>query len=842
MDKKNLLSKEDSFRIVNTALRNCANNVFNGDLEKIPQAFVEQQSNLIHCLHFELAHQLGLEIGKKTPLLRGVFYLEVSQIKKTGIDLFSFSKPEELIFRFIFWVQDKKEFDNQIEENISTAIKEYLAENQNIPGKITIRLDIEFMDDLQVHNGKGLSILLHGKELKAVSAWNYHGDMEKGEIQTGLTLFDTGIATESMLFEQAEAIEQLSEHQAKNFAYRYQEIKVALIRRLISDQLEYIQIAKDWFTLSDLKRIYERRIGLGKIGGKAAGMLLAERIITDNCEDQISKNITVPESYFLGSDLSYIFMAMNGLMHWNDQKYKSAEQIADDFATIQEVFSQGDFPPEYIYEFKNLLASVAGKPIIVRSSSQLEDNFGSSFAGKYQSFFLPNQGSDVENLKEFTQAITQIYAWTFNPDVLLYRRSRGFQDYDERMAILVQTVQGEKFGKYYFPFGAGVAFSRNLFRWSPQIKKEAGLARLVWGLGTRAVQRIGDDYPRIIALSHPTLQPDDSTEALRFYSQQMIDCIDLENNCLVSLPIKNLIKPGYKSLRYLVQIEQDGYFSTPRSRIKNEDIEKIAITYHELLARTPFAGMLSSVLQTLETHYHVPVDIEFTVKIPEPLSNQPEVELVILQCRPQSILQKSGKAVFPKEIRSKDVVFLTHYMVPQGVLEDIRYVLFVNHEEYFNLPTAAARNKLGRIIASINEKMEEKSFICVGPGRWGTTNFDLGVFIKYGDIHKSAALVELFSKEIGSAPEPSLGTHFFQDLMEGNIYPVAIDLDKMDTIFSDEFFYETPNLISDWVETDEEIMNCLKVISVDRFRSGHVIRIIMDDELSKALAYLEPQA
>ena len=96
------------------------------------------------------------------------------------------------------------------------------------------------------------------------------------------------------------------------------------------------------------------------------------------------------------------------------------------------------------------------------------------------------------------------------------------QDYDERMAILIQVVKGEKFKDYFFPQAAGVAFSRNLYRWAPQIRREDGFIRLVWGMGTRAVDRVGNDYPRLVALSHPLLRPNSSPEAIRRYSQQLL--------------------------------------------------------------------------------------------------------------------------------------------------------------------------------------------------------------------------------------------------------------------------------------------------------------------------------
>ncbi len=202
-------------------------------------------------------------------------------------------------------------------------------------------------------------------------------------------------------------------------------------------------------------------------------------------------------------------------------------------------------------------------PLIVRSSSLLEDNFGASFAGKYESIFCPNQGSLKENLQELTRAISRVYATTLNPDALLYRRSRGLLDYDERMAVLIQVVVGDTHGNYFFPQTAGVAFSHNQFRWSPQIQTEAGFVRLVWGLGTRAVDRVGNDYPRLIALSHPLLYPSNSIKSMRKYSQQFVDLIDLKENQFCTLLIKDVISPEHDGIRLFAQLEQDGYHSKP---------------------------------------------------------------------------------------------------------------------------------------------------------------------------------------------------------------------------------------------------------------------------------------
>ncbi len=167
--------------------------------------------------------------------------------------------------------------------------------------------------------------------------------------------------------------------------------------------------------------------------------------------------------------------------------------------------------------------------------------------------------------------------------------------------------------------------------------------------GTRAVERVGNDYPRLVALSHPTLQPDDNCEAIRRYSQQYVDLIDLEENTFKTMPVQVVIKPNYPTLRYMAQIEQDGYFTTPRGRVMEAEIPRLAITYDELLRRTPFAFVLRNLLHLLEESYHGAVDMEFTVQIPDPRASQPQVKISLLQCRPQSTLKPTLPVMRPKK-------------------------------------------------------------------------------------------------------------------------------------------------------------------------------------------------
>lgn len=316
-----------------------------------------------------------------------------------------------------------------------------------------------------------------------------------------------------------------------------------------------------------------------------------------------------------------------------------------------------------------------------------------------------------------------------------------------------------------------------------------------------------------------------------------MDVIDLEENALKTLPVQEVLNSQYPFLRFLAQVEQDGYFITPRM-LMEADVPRLAITFNDFLKRSSFPLQLSQLLHMLEEHCHSAVDIEFTVHVENVRGSQPEIKISLLQCRPQSSLIASQPFCMPENIQCDDIVFSSHFIVPQGYLTDIRHVIFVPSVNYFALPSMAVRNEVTRIIGRLNSLLGKKTFICVGPGRWGATNTDLGVFVGYSDICNCGALVELAGKEVGPAPEPSLGTHFFQDLMEAQIYPVAIPLDDEKTIFRHDFFYDTPNCLSNWINVDKTLEDCVRVIEISSYRPGYHLVLAMDDEQGQATAFL----
>ncbi len=651
--------------------------------------------------------------------------------------------------------------------------------------------------------------------------------------------FNPELAPQSILLAQAKEYAELCPDERLEIRHHLREITVVLTKSIISDQMAFVSLAKQFFEADDFETITARRIGHGKIGGKAAGMMLAWKILLR--EDpgdppDLHSRVVIPESYFIGADVFYDFHALNELDEFLNQKYKAQEEIESDYPYIQQVYVESDLPENVVAGLRDLLTEAQNAPLIVRSSSLLEDNFGFSFAGKYDSFFCPNQGTPEENLHALTGAIRRIYASVLSPDALLYRQRMGLVDYDERMAILIQKVQGDRYGDYLFPTLAGVGFSRNPFRWSQKIRPEDGLLRLVWGLGTRAVDRVANDYPRMVALSHPQLRPETSVEEIRKYSQHFVDLIDLKANAFKTLPVSDVLEHDYPNIRLLAS-EDKGSYLQPIYAPGALGQSQFVLTFEQLVKNDDFVTLLQGVLHKLEQHYGRPVDIEFTVDISREKPEQ--FTLHLLQCRPQSWREGGRTIDVPvDEIPRRDVVFLTHRMVPHGKVTRIRYVVYVDPEAYDEAPDRTTKLEVARVVGRLNKRLEGERFILMGPGRWGTTNIDLGLKVTYAEIYNSRALVEIARTGKEGAPEVSYGTHFFQDLVESHIYPLPLYLNEPETVFNRRFFDEAPNVLAELLPDRADFSHYVKVIDVPGMTGGRHLDLVMDSIEDQGLAYL----
>jgi hypothetical protein len=652
--------------------------------------------------------------------------------------------------------------------------------------------------------------------------------------------FNPEIAPWDMLFAKAEEYEACPPEEKARVKHHLREIIVVLIKGMISDQLAFIAIAKNFFDIADLREIRRRRAGRGKVGGKAAGMLLAYRILErarERGEIQLEHNLSIPESYFIGSDIFYEFHELNDLHDFHNQKYKSRDEIVADYPRVVDAFTNSRFPEEVIAHLRELLLEVGQSPLIVRSSSLLEDNFGSSFAGKYDSFFCPNQGTLDENLDALAQAIKSVYASVFNPSALLYRQQKGFLDYDERMAVLIQRVEGTQYGHYLFPTLAGVAFSRNPFRWNRRIRREDGFLRMVWGLGTRAVDRVANDYPRMVSLSHPQLRPERTAREIRKYSQHSVDLIDLAENKVRTLPIAEVISVDYPGIRLLASLDRGDYIQPIFSLGGDMDPGTMVLTFDGLVRDATFVSDLKTLLDTLEKHYKFAVDVEFAVDIVADRP-RPKYNIHLLQCRPLTSQEWGEELQIPTDIPDADVIFSAHKLVPQGVASNINYVVYVDPERYSRISEPSAKLEIARVIGRLNKRLENERFILMGPGRWGSSNIDLGVKVTYADIYNTKMLIEIAMGRGGETPEVSYGTHFFLDLVESGIFPLPLYPKDEGVVFNRAFLDGVPNMLPDLLADDDLNADNIKVIDVPSASGGRFLEIVMNGEQERALAYL----
>ncbi|HSB79327.1 MAG TPA: PEP/pyruvate-binding domain-containing protein [Candidatus Methylomirabilis sp.] len=617
-------------------------------------------------------------------------------------------------------------------------------------------------------------------------------------------------------------------------------IRVALISRFISNQLPFISLAKNYITIRDTDAILQNtlfsRERPGKLGGKAAGMILAHKILLPTLEKKdpdLETILRVPDTWYLNSGVFSEFLDRNNLYLFHTFKYKDRESIEKEFLRIEEKFKSATFPPEVVEDFRRILDQIGEHPIIIRSSSMLEDNFGLAFSGKYQSVFLGNQGDMKLRLSRFIVALKKVFSSTFGPDPILYRRDHGLLDYDERMAMVVQKVVGRRFGHYFFPFAAGVMFSRNVFAWNPKIKREAGLVRLVYGLGTRSVDRVGSDYPRMIPLSHPQLRPEVTADQIRKYSQKQVDVLNLRTGTLETVDFRTLCASiDHPDLFYAVSVQNHDHLAAPMFKTQDLRGKELCLTFDNFLTKTSFIDVAQKILSRLDAAYGRPVDIEFAWD---------QDHLYLLQCRSLSIRKELQKITIPKGLAQDRILFTTQTVLCNSVVPNLEYLVYVDPRAYDRLPTYDAKMKIAGVVNLLNKHFATGRYALMGPGRWGSNDINLGVRVTYSNINKTKLLVEIaFAKE-GYTPEVSYGTHFFQDLVEADILVVSIYPDEPTAYFDEQFVLNAENLLEQIAPQLKDCAGVVRVINVPSARDGDYLHVYTDGTKREGVGLFGPR-
>ncbi|MCU0303522.1 MAG: nucleotidyltransferase domain-containing protein [Thermoanaerobaculales bacterium] len=614
-------------------------------------------------------------------------------------------------------------------------------------------------------------------------------------------------------------------------------IRVSLIRRFLSDQLSFISVAKQELETADFIGLIDSVLlsesSHGRVGGKSAGLFLAQRIIDRAAaRDPELEPVRVPRSWYIASEGLMAFIEHNDLDEVLHQKYREIAQVRQEYPNIIHLFKNSRFPRETVKAASVLMDEVGDNPLIVRSSSLLEDRLGSAFSGKYKSLFLANQGNKNQRMGALLDAIAEVYASVFGPDPIAYRRERGLIDFHEEMAILVQEVVGARVGRFFLPAAAGVAFSSNELRWSPRIRRSDGLLRLVPGLGTRAVDRIADDYPILVVPGQPGLRVNTTIDEVVRYAPRKIDVINLETNRFESLEIGALLREvgtAYPAFEQVFSVVKDDTIRRPVPLMVDPERDELVADFGGLVTSTPFVARVAKMLNLLEAKLGTPVDIEFAFD---------GRDLYLLQCRPQSFAADDAPAPIPKDVPEEDVLFTARRFVSNGWVPDITHVVYVDPEAYGRLTERSDMLAVGRAVGLLNKLLPKRRFILIGPGRWGSRgDIKLGVNVTYSDINNTAMLVEV-ARTVGNyVPDLSFGTHFFQDLVESSIRYLPLYPDD-DSLLNERLLHRSHNLFGGLLPELERLADVVRVVDIGQAGGGRVLRVLLNSDLDEAIAFL----
>jgi hypothetical protein len=580
-------------------------------------------------------------------------------------------------------------------------------------------------------------------------------------------------------------------------------------------------LIKEHFRPADYFEIHSRMVGTGMIGGKACGMLLARKL-TEDLRPDIYARIEPHDSFYIGSDVFYAYIVDNGF--WDLKiRQKSEEGYFELAEPIAEQIRAGRFSPGIEAEFRKLLEYYGGDPVIVRSSSILEDGFGNAFAGKYESVFCSNEGTLEARLAEFEEAVRTVYASTVGISALDYRKRRGLEKQDEQMALLVQRVSGSHCAHFFLPAAAGVGYSRSPYRMGGA-RTEEGMLRLVAGLGTAAVDRRTGSYPRIVSLDDPGRTLLSSASDRHQYSQRLIDSVGTGPEPLQSWyseQIRGLLPEHLQKVLFSHDWDAESSF-----RDRGQRREVLYVSCDGLVKNEALMADLRGLLRLLQSTYDYPVDIEFTIN----LSPEGEYMIALLQCRPLQ-LTREGEAVSVPVPADPARILLETKGVSMGFSRKFAadLIVYIDAVAYYRLPYRE-KHKVRNALSAVNWRCREqnKRLLLITPGRICTSSPELGVPSAFADISEFDAIFEVSDERAGYVPELSYGSHIFQDLVEAGILYTAVFEAQSTLHFAPERLKDAPNLLSEYSELAEELADVVYVC--DAAKAGYRLYYDMESE------------
>ena len=523
------------------------------------------------------------------------------------------------------------------------------------------------------------------------------------------------------------------------------------------------------------------RIGDGSLGGKGRGLAFIGAMVKRYPKlEHDHFAVTIPKTVVICTDIFDEFMETNEL-------YPVVLSEVDD-ETILKYFLRASLPARLIEDLMAFF-DVVKSPIAVRSSSLLEDSHYQPFAGIYSTYMVPKLEDKYDMLRTLSDAIKAVYASVFYRDSKAYMTATSNLIDQEKMAIVLQEVVGNRYNDRFYPTISGVARSLNFYPIGNE-KAEDGIANIALGLGKYIVDggqtlRFSPRHP------HNILQMSTMDFALR-ETQTRFYALDLKNLAdqfsvddsfnLLRLNLKDADADG--SLKFIVstydpydQVIRDGYYPGGR-----KILSFVNVLQHEVF---PLADTLDQILHVGEDEMGRPIEIEFAVNI-DP-QNPGFATFYLLQVRPIV----DNKEVMEEDltlVEQEDTILTSTSVLGHGIVTDVQDIIYVK--------TGAFCSSNNQSIAYDIEKMnrqftgEEKNYVLVGPGRWGSSDSWLGIPVKWPHISNARVIVECGLENY--RVDPSQGTHFFQNLTSFGVGYFTINPFKGDGWFDEGYLNSLP--------------------------------------------------
>lgn len=508
------------------------------------------------------------------------------------------------------------------------------------------------------------------------------------------------------------------------------------------------------------------RMGDGSLGGKARGLAFLNRLIEKHSLTDRYENISIsiPRSIVISTEYFDEFILENGLQYVIDSELSDDEILSE--------FVASRLPEGLISGLKTYLKTV-DTPLAVRSSSKLEDSNYQPFAGVYSTYMIPHVDNKDMMLRILDKAIKSVYASVFYNGSRTYIQTTGNLQSEEKMAVVIQNICGSEHNGLYYPLISGVGRSVNFYPIGGE-RMEDGIVNVVFGLGKSVVEggktlRFSPEFPKkILQLSQPYLAVRDS--------QKMMFALDLrpgafkisrnEGVNLAHIPVTEVI-PDYTNSNLVFST-----YSAVNSRIVPgvEESGARIVSFDAILkyGKYPLAKALSEIMDICRKELLCEVEIEFAADV----APSGKLSLKLLQVRPISSYSAEQEVNLDELKASLGTLFLeSGKALGNGFVNDVSHIVYIAPDKFNSLST----REIAAELAEINNtfKSRNEGYILIGPGRWGSSDPNLGIPVIWSDISEAKMIVEYSMP--GFQVEPSQGTHFFQNITSLGVGYLSID-------------------------------------------------------------------